>query len=224
MHHQDFLSLARARHCKRAFLPREIPRQIIEETLRAAAHAPSSRNTQPWGVTVLTGGAKDALAEELCRRFDAGETADPQFLNNPAELGGIFEERARAVGAATFELKGIDRHDAKARRTHLRDNLRFYGAPLEMIFHLPADAVPGSFLAIGCFLQNVMLSLVAAGLGSCPQYSVAGYAEVIRKQLELPEDCVIVCGMAVGYVDDSASINELVPERAALEDYMEWRD
>ena len=224
MKDKDFFSLAEARHCKRAFLEREVPRRALEEILAAAAHAPSSRNTQPWSVAVLSGEARDTLARELCRAFDAGIAADADFLNNPAELDGVFEERARAVGAATFELRGIDRHDQAARRAHIHDNLEFYGAPVAMIFHLPADAVPGSFLAMGCFLQNVMLGLVASGLGSCPQYSVAGYAGLIREYLGLEDGRVVVCGMAVGYPDPAAPINRLVPERAALDDYVRWLD
>lgn len=221
MNQTAFSALAYSRHCKRAFLDQEVPRQIVEGALRAAAQAPSSRNTQPWAVTVLSGDARDDLARKLCALFDAGVPPNPQFLNNPAELAGVFEHRARAVGAATFERKGIDRRDAEQRRHHLRDNMAFYGAPLAMIFHLPADAVPGSFLALGCFLQNVMLGLVAGGLGCCPQYSVAGYADAIQQQLGLP-DRLIVCGMAVGYADPAAAINTLIPERAQLEDYMEW--
>ena len=91
-----------------------------------------------------------------------------------------------------------------------------------MIFHLPADAVPGSFLAMGCFLQSVMLGLVACGLGSCPQYSVAGYAGAIREHLAFDDDRIVVCGMAVGFVDPEAPINTLVPERAPIHDYVEW--
>lgn len=197
---------------------------MLEAVLAAAAHAPSSRNTQPWLVAVLSGEARDDLSRRLCDAFDRGTPPAPDFQNNPSELRGVYAERARAVGAATFEAKGIARGDEEARRSHVRDNLELYGAPVEMIFYLPGDAVPGSFLALGCFLQNVMLGLVACGLGSCPQYSVAGYAGVIREHLGLPDDCVVVCGLAVGYVDREAPINSLVPERAPLDDYVRWLD
>ncbi|MGH3922403.1 MAG: hypothetical protein ACRDTT_05965 [Pseudonocardiaceae bacterium] len=43
-----------------------------------------------------------------------------------------------------------------------------------MILHLPGNAEAGTFLDKGLFLQNVMLGLVSFGLGSYPQYSVAG--------------------------------------------------
>jgi len=224
MNTESFFSLVEARHCKRTFLDQPVPQQILKRVLTAAANAPSSRNTQPWQVAVLRGKARDGLSRKLCECFDGGVPPHPDFLNNPTELRGIFAERARLAGAATFAVKGIDRDDEAARRAHIRENFEFFGAPLEMIFHLPQDAVPGSFLAIGCFLQNVMLGLVACGLGSCPQYSVAGYSDAIRRHLGLAEDRLVVCGMAVGYVDPEAPINTLVPERAPLEDYVKWLD
>lgn len=220
----DVFSTIAARHCKRAFLDRPVDRQVLARALRAAADAPSSRNTQPWLVTVLAGAARDALAEKLCAQFDRGVAAEPDYLNSPAELHGLHAERARAAGAATLAAKGIDRHDPAARRAHLRDNLRFYGAPVAMILHLPGDAVPGYFLATGCFLQNLMLALVASGLGSCPQFSVAGYSRTIKEFLGLPASQIIVCGLAVGYPDGEAPVNRAVPERAPLDEFVEWLD
>jgi nitroreductase len=93
-----------------------------------------------------------------------------------------------------------------------------------MVFHLPADAVPGAFLEMGFFVQNVMLGLVACGLGSCPQYSVAGYPQVLREELGLGADRLIVCTLAVGYPDPLAGVNAFVPARAALAEYTRWHD
>jgi nitroreductase len=220
--YETFIALARARHAKRAFLATPVPRPLLEEILESAAHAPSSRNTQPWQVAVLTGESKAALSRRLCDEYDRGVPSAADFLNNPARLEGVYAERARAVGAATLAVKGIDRGDEAARHAHIRENFEFFNAPVEMIFHLPGDAVPGSFLALGCFLQNVMLGLVAAGLGSCPQYSVAGYGATIREHLGLPDEQIVVCGLAVGWVDPAAPINTLIPERALLEEYVRW--
>ncbi|MEM7349969.1 MAG: nitroreductase family protein [Acidobacteriota bacterium] len=215
-------SVMSARHCKRAFLDRPVRRELLAEVLRAAADAPSSRNTQPWHVSVLAGASKDELARQLTAAFDRGQKPAADFLNNPHQLTGAYAERARVCGAGVLASKGIERDDDSARHAHVRDNFSFYGAPVEMIFHLAGDAVPGSFLATGCFLQNLMLGLVASGLGSCPQYSIAGYADIIRRHLGLAPERRIVCGLAIGYVDDAAPVNGFVPERASLEEFVDW--
>jgi nitroreductase len=196
----------------------------VQEVLIAAANAPSTRNTQLWQVAVLTRAAARRLADRLCAAFDADVPLRPDYVNRPATLPRVNAERAERAGAGVLRAKGIDRDDASGRRAHLRANYRFYGAPAAMILHLPADAAPGTFLEIGCFLQNIMLGLVACGLGSCPQYSIAGYSDLIRSELEIAADRLIVCGLAVGYPDPDAPVNAFVPERAALSDYARWYD
>ncbi|RMH17707.1 MAG: nitroreductase [Acidobacteria bacterium] len=219
---EDVLRLIASRHSTRAFRDRPVPRPLLAAVLAAAANAPSSRNTQPWAVAVLRGEARDALAARLQDAFDRGVPPEPQFLNNPSSLSEPFAGRARATGAGLFDHLGIARDDGAARRAHLRRNLDFYGAPVALIFHLPGDAVPGSFLALGCFLQNVMLGLLAHGVGSCPQYSVAGYPALIKEHLGIDAERIVVCAMAVGYPDGDAPINRYVPERAPLDDYADW--
>ncbi|HYU34375.1 MAG TPA: nitroreductase family protein [Thermoanaerobaculia bacterium] len=217
----DFLSIITARHCKRAFLDRPVPRAVLEDVLRAAAHAPSTRNGQPWAVAVLLGDAKEALARRLCALFDSDAPMKMDYESRPAELPAVHLERAAAASLGVHAAKGIAQDDKAGRRAHLRDNMRFYGAPVAMIFHLPANAVPGTFLEMGLFVQNVLLGLAARGLGGCPQASVTGYSEAIREHLGL-EDRLIVCGMSVGYPDESAAVNRFAPERAPLSDYTQW--
>ncbi|MGN9909701.1 nitroreductase family protein [Phytohabitans sp. LJ34] len=218
-----FAAIATARHCKRAFLDRPVPREVLERVLTAAAHAPSTRNIQPWRVAVVSGAARLALGRRLRAEFDRDVPPHPDYPNLPAALDEATRERARAFGAGLLGAMGIARDDARGRRAHLRANLDFHGAPATLVFHLPADAAPGTFLELGFFLQNTMLGLVACGLGSCPQYSVAGYPDVLRDALGLP-DRLIVCGLATGYPDPDASVNGFVPERAPLGRYVTWHD
>lgn len=218
----ELLSIIAARHCKRAFLPRPVPRETLAAVLTTAAHAPSTRNSQLWQVAVLSGAARDALSRKLCDDHDNGVEPRLDYVPRPENLPARYLERAAAASGGLLRLKGIARDDAAARRAHLRENFLFYGAPVELIFHLPHDAAPGTFLELGFFAQNVMLGLLCCGLASCPQASVAGYADTIRKHLGFGPDRLIVCGMAVGYMDEGAPVNGYVPERAPLADYTQW--
>jgi nitroreductase len=219
---EAFLSVIAGRHCKRAFLDRPVPRQVLERVLSAAGNAPSPRNTQFWQVAVLQGEARDALSRRLCAVMDAGEPREADYVSRPAAMGVPHEQRAFAWGSAFYAAMGIARDDQAGRAEVERRNIRFYGAPVAMIFHLPANAVAGTFLEMGLFLQNVMLGLVSCGLGGCPQFSVARYGETIRDFLGLGTQRLIVCGLSVGYVDESAPINGFYPERAGLGEYVTW--
>jgi len=72
------------------------------------------------------------------------------------------------------------------------------------------------------FLQNVMLLAREAGLHTCPQAAWADYHAVVREQLNIDASEVIVCGMALGYADESAVENSLVAERADVSDFVRF--
>jgi nitroreductase len=220
----DVLRAITARHCKRAYLDRPVPQALLREVLTAAGHAPSTRNAQPWHVVVLSGAARMRLANQLCAAFDADVPARPDYTNRRPSSDPRELERAERAGRGLLEARGIARDDQQARRAHLRANFQFHGAPVAMILHLPADAVAGTFLEMGFFLQNIMMGLVACGLGSCPQYSVAGYSDCIRSELGLGVDRLIVCSLAVGYPDPQAPVNAFIPERAGMAEYTCWLD
>jgi nitroreductase len=74
---------------------------------------------------------------------------------------------------------------------------------------------------MGLFMQNVMLGLVEHGLGSCPQFSICSYSQTIKEQLKI-YDRTIVCGMSVGYPDESAPVNSFIPNRLPLDQYVTW--
>ena len=68
----------------RAFLPKPVPRDLIQRLLEVASRAPSGTNTQPWKVYVLQGASKDALVSQVCAAHDA-------IRDNPA-LAAEYQE------------------------------------------------------------------------------------------------------------------------------------
>lgn len=218
------LALIASRHSKRAYLNQPVPRSLLEDVLTAAANAPSSKNTQPWGVAVLTGTTLHELSQAMCAKFDQGIVESPDYVYMPDPWPPGFKERAREVGYRLFELKGIERHDREQRQAHDRENFVFFGAPLLLIFHLHRTAECGMFLDMGMFMENVMLGLLAHGVASCPQFSLTSYSQTIREQLDLGEDRLVVAGLAVGYPDPTALVNTFIPQRLPLKEYTRWYD
>ena len=219
---KPFLDIIKRRHCQRAFLDEPVPRTELELILIAAANAPSGKNTQPWLVEIVEGETLADLSQRLCVLFDANTQPAPDYAYCPDPEPSEFVDRARACGHAIFSHKGIDRHDRAARREHSRENFLFFNAPIVCIFHLPKLAERGNFLDLGMFMQNVMLGLVAYGLGSCPQASIAGYPDAIRECLELSENRLVVAGLAIGRPDPAASVNSFIPSRLPLAEYTQW--
>ena len=67
------------------------------------------------------------------------------------------------------------------------------------------------------FLQTLLLSLTARGLGTCVQVAIAGYPEIIYEQLNIPEQFTILCGLAVGYPDPNFPANRIRVGRQPIE-------
>ena len=218
----EFIEVVKNRHCMRSFLDREVDRQILDVVLESATHAASSKNSQPWQVKVLSGDVCRALSAKLCGLFDEGVVEQPDYVYMTEPMPDIFKQRARSCGYGLFDLKGIKKDDYEARKLHNRENFEFFGAPVMMLFHLHEGAQSGNFMDLGLFLQNVMLGLVAYGLGSCPQFSLTSYSKCIKSWVGIDQKRVFVCGLSVGYPDVSAEVNCYIPSRVPLSEVVDW--
>ncbi len=216
----------RSRHSMRAFLPKPVPRETIEDILGLAARAPSGTNTQPWNVVVLTGAAKAALSAKIRAAYDDPvERARHQepYAYYPVEWTSPYIDRRRKVGWDLYGLLGIGKADkARMHEQHGR-NYAFFDAPVGLIFTIDRVLQQGSWLDYGMFLQSLMVAARARGLHTCPQAAFTQFHRVISEHLSLPPERMVVCGMSLGWADPQAVENRLVTERAPVADFAEFR-
>lgn len=209
----------------RAYLPREVPREMIADLLRMAARAPSGTDTQPWHVHVLSGETRNRLVAEACRAFDAGDTShQPEYDYYPKEFFDPYLARRRKVGWDLYGLLGIAKGENEKIRAQHRKNYELFGAPVALMFVIDRRMAMGSWLDFGMFLQGVMLAARARGLDTCPQAAWIDYHRIVGKILGLGAQDQLVCGMALGYADPAAVVNTLVTERAKLEEFVRFHD
>jgi nitroreductase len=82
----------------------------------------------------------------------------------------------------------------------------------------------GSWLDCGMFMQNVMVVARAYGLETCPQQAWCDQGLVVHRELGIPDDHILLSGMAIGYRDPSAPENGLVSERAPVDEFTTWHE
>jgi nitroreductase len=87
------------------------------------------------------------------------------------------------------------------------------------IFTLDEDLEIGSWLDLGIFLGSLMIAARGRGLDTCPQAAFADMHAVIREELAIPPNEIIICGMALGHPDPAAPENRLVTERAPVREF-----
>ncbi|KAK0618096.1 hypothetical protein B0T17DRAFT_618728 [Bombardia bombarda] len=113
---------------------------------------------------------------------------------------------------------GIARSDTQARRAANLRNYDFFSAPVAVIVSMDRKLASVDAMTVGMYLQTFLLALTESGVASCVEVSVAGYPEVIRKELGIAENMDILCGVAVGYEDDTMKVNHLRTMRSAVEE------
>ncbi|TYR32917.1 nitroreductase [Mesorhizobium microcysteis] len=210
-----------SRRSVRAFLPTPVEDATIRDILAVAARAPSGTNMQPWKAYVVQGEKKQALSEAILNSGMRPEKiAWDEYKYYPDQFFEPYLTRRRAVGFALYSLLGIGRRDVEKMRAQHDRNFTFFDAPVGMIFTIDRRLNMGSWVDHGMFLQSIMIAARGRGLHTCPQAAFAPYHRQIRPLLSIPEEEIIVCGMALGYEDESKPENQLRSERAPLEEFV----
>jgi nitroreductase len=206
----------------RAFLPKPVPRELIEKIMTIAGRAPSGSNVQPWRIWVLEGAVRDELCRDLVARYDRNDVKEREYNYYPVKWREPYLARRRACGWGLYGTLGIGREDkAKMHAQHAR-NFAFFDAPVGLIFSIDRDLEQGSWLDYGMFLQSIMVAARSFGLETCPQAAWLIFHDVLQQRLGIPETQMIVCGMALGYADPAEKVNTFTPDRIPASDFVTW--
>jgi nitroreductase len=207
----------RTRRSVRAFRPTPVPRELVEDLLAIASRSASNSNTQPWRVYVVVGEAKRRLTEDLWESLDAGrreEQPEYPYQPDPDEWSEPFRARRAAFGDQLYRRTlGVEPGDAEGRDRHHRRNYDFFGAPVGMILTTDVRPLAGALVDAGLFLQALMLAAREAGLDTCPQASFITFHSVVRRHLDISDDEIVVCGVALGHADREHPLDDLTTPR-----------
>lgn len=212
------------RRSVRAFTDQPVDQMVLKRVLEKAQRSPSGGNTQPWHAAVLTGEPMQALFRSVADVLSQGRAAySPEYDIYPKGLDGDYEQRRRGVGEDLYGALEITRENKAGRMMWFANNFRAFGAPVLMLVHTPKYMGPPQWSDIGMWLQTVMLLLREEGLDSCAQEAWAMYSAQVRSAVEIPDDHIFFCGMAIGYRDPEAPVNQFGVARAKLDECVTWQ-
>ena len=234
----SFSDLIRSRRSVRDFLPTTIPEALLQSVLADANQSPSWSNTQPYRIAVASGSVRDRLAAQLSERFELAMKAqrkgwvgklqlllrqrhvlpDGDFETNFAYPEDLQPQR-RATGHGLYQLLGIGRKDHAAREAQMRRNFEFFGAPTAIFVFVHSGLREFSALDAGIYLQSLMLSAQAHGLGTCAQGALATWAGPVRQAFAVPANYRLIGGLSIGYASEHV-INLYNPGRANVADLL----
>lgn len=207
----------------RQFTAKPVSQETLRRVLEKAQRAPSGGNTQPWNAVIVTG---DALAD-ITAKIKAKAKSAPmgkgiEYAIYPKNLDGRYEEQRRGVGRAMFESIGLGRDNKAGRGAQMAKNWDSFGAPVQLFTYCRKYMGPPQWADMGMWLQTVMLLLREEGLDSCAQEIWAMYGGYMRELLNIDDDHIFFCGMAIGYRDADAPINNFDVPRVAVDDAIRW--
>ena len=217
----DVRDAVASRYSCRAFLPTPIPEATVRAIVELAARAPSAGNMQPWRVYALAGERIEALKALLAPRIPAElpKAEGTDYTIYPHPLSEAYAGRRFAVGELLYQALGIPRDDKAARYRQYARNYIFFGAPVALFFAREKAHGPAQWADIGGYLQTVCLLARGHGLHTCPQQAWVSFHKTVRGFLDLPDHLMIYSGMAMGYADDAAPINQWRSPREPLDGF-----
>ena len=221
----DIITALKTRGSTRAFLDTPVDKKLLMNILDASRWATSGTNMQPWQVAVVTGKMQQKISTALLHAFQSGLRANPDYQYYPSQWSEPYKSRRFACGMALYEVLGIARDDKMARQKNWEANYNSFGAPVTLFFFLDRSLASGSLFDYGMFVENIMLAALEYGLATCPQAALAEYPDIVREHLGGSYDeKSLLCGMAMGYPDNTADINNYRTTRVEVNEFTEWFD
>jgi len=208
------------RHSVRAFTDQQVPEELIRDIIQQAGRAPSGANTQPWQVAVLRGKAMQLLQQRLESEFRQGRRGKMDYPYYPQAWREPYKSRRQACGLQLYEAVGIAKEEKQKRLDQWAANYRAFDAPVMLIFLIDQAMETGSYMDYGMFLQSIMLLAIEEGLATCPQAALSEYPDIVRDELSLQDNVRVLCGMALGYEDTQAVVNQYRTPREPLDSFV----
>lgn len=212
----ELVQALQQRQSVRAFLPEVPSAALVREVIEGAAMAASGGNLQPWRVEALTGAPLAELLDVVAQAEREDDAHNPSY---PPNLWEPYRTRRFENGEDLYRSLGIGRDNKPARLQQLAKNAQFFSAPVGVFIYTDERMGLPQWLDIGIYLQSLMLLATDKGLATCAQGFWRHSGKTVAAHLGWPEGYRMVCGVALGYADPNAPINQWRSSRAPFEDW-----
>ena len=199
----------RARHSCRAFSPDPVETHTLLSVLNDALYSPSWANSQPWEIFIACG---DVLKKINQYYEENTKNHIPTSLDISRPL--IWPESAKKHIKELMAGVSLVTNDAMKVFSELNQN--FFYAPTVIYLCMDKSLTSWSMFDMGAISQSIMLAATEHGLSTMPSVELVHYPEVLRSQLDIPDNLSIVFGIAIGYKDRQHPINKFRSTRKPI--------
>lgn len=203
----------------RGFTDKPVPKALLQEIIALANRAPSSMNTQPWHLHVLTGETLDLVREGNSTRMLSG-VPPVREITDHAAYAGPHRDRQVGIAKQLFAAMGIAREDKEMRQDWVMRGFRQFDAPVSVVVtfdrSLREDTI--AHFDLGAVTYGLVLAAWSKGLGAVINGQGIMQSPVVREHANIPEDQVIMTCVAVGWPNEEFAANDVVSTRRDVDD------
>jgi nitroreductase len=208
-----------SRSSVRAFTKQEVDTDLIRELLQKSSRSASGGNLQPWRIFVLNG---ESMDDFLSFQSDWSLPEIPSYEIYPKKLKEPYRTSRYQLGEQMYEALGIAREDKQGRLEQVMKNFNFFGAPAALFCFVDRQMGPPQWSDLGMFLQTFMLLAKEAGLDTCAQEAWSMKHDSVSQFLAASDNELLFCGVALGYKDEQAKINQFQSDRRPLSEWTKF--
>ncbi len=220
----DVIEAMLERRSIRSFTSDLVPKETLRKILEAATHAPSSSNTQPWEIFVVGGRVLEKIRQSYSDRFKKDVPGKSEVRGTGQEqLPAAMLERMTQFRAERSKLEGLDPQSPEGVRLSTERGARFFGAPVVVILCMNRTLSIFSTYDLGLLTQNILLAAQSFGIGSIIAGATVSHPDILRKELAIPDDLLIVEGIALGYPDKQSIINTYRSSRRPIQEVVTFK-
>ncbi|MGB7319061.1 MAG: nitroreductase [Planktotalea sp.] len=201
----------------RGFTDKPIPKELLEEIIALANRAPSSMNTQPWHLHVLTGEPLEQVRKGNTERMLAG-VKPTRDIEDYAEYEGVHRERQIEIAVQLFEKMGIERGDKEKRQDWVMRGFRQFDAPVSIVVCFDRALLNNTIAHFdtGAMTNSLVLAAWARGVGAVINGQGIMQSPVVREVANIPEDQIILTCVALGWPDEDFVANSVISRRRPI--------
>lgn len=207
----------KARHSIRAYLDTPIEKEKFDLIFEAAQRSPSWANTQPWEVFVASGDTLKRIKEGYKEKH---ESKAPIALETPrpAEWSDVAKERTKGL------RPGMERDCGEAAEQFVALNQAMFNAPSVIFICIDKIMAEWAMYDVGGYAQNIMLAAEELGLSTIPAIQLMLFPDILRKEMDIPENLKFTVGIAIGYKDEGNDINKFNSDRDPIDKCVRFFD
>jgi nitroreductase len=215
----DTIKAILARHSVRDFKTDPVPKKTVMKILETATRSPSGGNGQPWEVFVASGTSLENIRKAYKER-PMGGPGGPG--GPPPDQPAFIKERMATIRNERMKLLGLDPADPESGKVFMEWGSRLFNTPVLVVICM--NKALSSYLDIGMFIQSICIAAQGYGVDSFIASMFVSQPDVLRKELDIPDNLNIITGIGIGYPNRKSIINTYRSPRRPINEVVTYKD